>query len=111
MSIKADVQNLLTQLNYPINSATTKQLNDIAQNTPKFYDFAKHLFALNDDLKKFDAIVAMSNTHNYLKLKCDSKIEDEVSQFKTSIHDWAQKYKVSLKQVENKNTFYILGKD
>jgi hypothetical protein len=111
MSIKADIENILIQLNYPQNESTTKQLEDIISNTPNFFDFAKHLFSLNDDLKKYDAVVAMSNTNNYLKLKCNSKLEDEINEFKNKIDNWADKYKVTLKQVENKNTYYILGKN
>jgi hypothetical protein len=111
MSIKADVENILIQLNYPVNESTTKQLEEIVANTPNFFDFAKHLFSLNDDLKKYDSVVAMSNSNSYLKLKCNSKIEDEVKEFKKTIDSWADKYKVSLKQVENKNTYYILGKN
>jgi len=110
MSIKADVENILIQLNYPVNESTTKQLETIIENTPNFFDFAKHIFSLNDELKKFDAVVAMSNSNNYLKLKCDSKIDSEIADFKETIESWANKYKVKLKQVENKNTFYILGK-
>jgi len=111
MSIKADVENLLIQLNYPVNEATTKQLEAISQNTPGFFDFAKHIFSLNDELKKLDAVVAMSNSHNYLKLKCDSKNEEEIKEFTDLIMHWADKYKLTLKQVENKNTYYILGKN
>jgi hypothetical protein len=111
MSIKADVENILIQLNYPVNVSTIKQLEDIIANTPNFYDFAKHIFSLNDDLKKYDATVAMSNSNNYLKLKCDSKNNDEIKEFEKTINLWSTKYKVSLKQVENKNTYYILGKN
>jgi len=111
MSIKADVENILIQLNYPVNESTTKQLEAIIQNTPGFFDFAKHIFSLNDELKKYDAVVALSNTNNYLKLKCNSKLDSEINDFKETIESWANKYKLNLQQVENKNTYYILGKN
>ena len=111
MSIKPDVENILIQLGYPVNEATTKQLQAIIDNTPGFFEFAKHIFSLNDELKKLDAAVAMSNSHNYLKLKCDSKDEAEIEEFKEIIKHWADKYKVELQQVKNKNTYYILGKN
>ena len=111
MSIKPDVENILIQLGYPVNEATTKQLQAIIDNTPGFFEFAKHIFSLNDELKKLDATVAMSNSQNYLKLKCDSKDDAEIAEFKDIINHWADKYKVKLQQVKNKNTYYILGKN
>ncbi len=111
MSIKADIENILIQLNYPVNEATIKQLETIVENTPNFYDFAKHIFSLNDELQKITATVAMSNSKPYLKLKSDSKEAHEIEEFTSIINAWANKYKVELQKVEGKNTYYILGKN
>ena len=111
MSIQANVENLLVQLNYPVNESTTKQLSEISSNTKDFFDFANHIFNLKDELKKVDATVAMSNSKAYLKLKCNSQDPLQVKKFKEIITNWATKYKVELKKVENKNTYYILGKN
>lgn len=110
MSIKANVENILVQLNLPVNESTKKQMEAIANNTKDFFDFAKHIFVLNDELKRLNATVAMSNTHSYLKLKSNSKIKSEIEDFEKIIKAWAKKYKVKLEKVENKNTYYILGK-
>jgi len=109
MSIKADVENILIQLNYPVNDATKAQLERIIQNTPGFEKFAKHIFSLNDELKKIDATVAMSNSKDYLKIKSNSKDENEIQKFEELKDNWANKYKIKLQKVENKNTYYILG--
>jgi hypothetical protein len=109
MSIKADVENILIQLNYPVNDATKAQLERIIQNTPGFDKFAKHIFSLNDELQKIDATVAMSNTKDYLKIKSNSKDQNEIEAFEDIIKHWSQKYKIKLQKVENKNTYYILG--
>lgn len=111
MSINADVENLLIQMDYPVNEATKKQMNAIVNNTPGFFDFAKHIFSLNDELKKMGAIVAMSNSKDYLKLKSDAKEASELEEFTQTINAWAAKYKVDLEKVDNKNTYYILGKN
>ncbi len=111
MSIKPDVENLLIQLGYPVKEATKKQLEAIIENTPGFFDFAKHIFSLQDELTKIGATVAMSNSHNYLKLKSDAKDEAEIQEFEDIIHHWADKYKIKLEKVEGKNTYYILGKN
>ncbi len=110
MSIKADVENILIQLSYPVNEATKKQLEEITTNTPGFFDFAKHIFALNDELRKVGATVAMSNSHSYLKLKSDAEKAAEIDEFLSIIQAWSEKYKVQLERVENKNTYYIIGK-
>ena len=110
MSIKPDVENILIQLDYPVNDTTTKQLENIANNTNGFFDFAKHIFSLNDELKAVDGVVALSNSKDYLKLKCNSKLDSEVAKFEEIINFWADKFKVDLQQVENKNTYYIIGK-
>jgi len=110
MSIKPDIENILIQLDYPVNDATTKQLEAIVNNTNNFYDFAKHIFSLQDELKKVDGIVAMSNSKDYLKIKSNAKDKNEIQEFKEIINKWADKYKVKLEKVENKNTYYIIGK-
>ncbi len=111
MSIKADIENLLVQLNYPVNDSTKKQLEIVVDNTKDFFDFANHIFNLKDELKKVDATVAISNSNPYLKLKCNSKVDFEIEEFNKLIDSWAKKYKVELKKVENKNTYYIIGKN
>ncbi len=111
MSITPDVENILIQLGYPVTDATTSQLKRIIDNTPGFFEFAKHIFSLQDELKVLNATVAMSNSKDYLKLKSDSKEEEEIKAFEELIKAWADKYKVQLEKVEGKNTYYILGKN
>jgi len=110
MSIKANVENLLVQLDYPLNDATKKQLEEISNNTNDFFSFAQHIFNLKDELNKIDATVAMSNSNPYLKIKSNSKDPLEIEKFNEIVNAWATKYKVELQKVENKNTYYILGK-
>ena len=111
MSIKANIENILIQFNYPVNDATTNQLENITKNTNQFFDFAQHLFTLSDDLKAVDAVVALSNSKDYLKLKSNSKIDSEIEKFNEIVDFWANKFKVTLEKVDNKNTYYIIGKN
>jgi hypothetical protein len=110
MSIQANVENLLVQLDYPLNDATKKQLNDITDNTKDFFAFAGHIFNLKDELKRIVATVAMSNSNPYLKIKSNSKTPLEIEEFHEIVNAWATKYKVELQRVKNKNTYYIIGK-
>jgi len=111
MSIKVNIENLLVQLDYPLNDATKKQLKEIIDNTKDFFFFAGHIFNLKDELKRVNATVAMSNSNHYLKIKSNSKVSLEVDEFNEIVNAWATKYKVELQKVANKNTYYILGKN
>ncbi len=109
MSIEVTFENLLIQLGYPVKEATLAQMERIAKNTKDFDKFAKHIISLNDEVKRYGGIVAMSNSKDYLKVKTDSKDPEEIKAFEDIINAWAQKYKIKLQKVEGKNTYYILG--
>ena len=52
----------------------------------------------------------MSNSEEYLKIKCDADINaDNLAAFTELVSRWADKYKLALKKVDNKNTYYIIG--
>jgi hypothetical protein len=110
MNIEITKEAILTQLGYPVNEALLKQLESIIKNTVGFNKFAKHLISLNDHLKHMNAFVALSNSERYFKIKCSEDDSDEIKQeFSQKIVHWAKKYKVELKQLQNKNTYYIIG--
>ncbi len=79
------------------------------KNTKGFEKFAKHIISLNDEVKRYSGIVALSNSQDYLKVKCDSNKSEEVEAFTDIVKRWSDKYKVEVRKVNNKNTHYILG--
>jgi len=110
MNIEITKEAILTQFGYPTNEALLKQLENIINNTVGFNKFAKHLISLNDHLKHMNAFVALSNSENYFKIKCSEDDSNEIKQeFNQEVTHWAEKYKVQLKQLPNKNTYYIIG--
>ena len=109
MNIELTPENLLIQLGYPANDATLAQVRRIIDNTPGFDKFAKHILTLNDEVKRFAGIVALSNSKDYLKVKSDSTQPEEIEAFTDVVKHWSEKYKVALEKVEGKNTYYILG--
>ncbi|WP_292654853.1 hypothetical protein [Nitratifractor sp.] len=109
MNIELTPENLLIQLGYPVKEATLAQLQRIIDNTPGFEKFAKHILTLNDEVKRFAGIVALSNSKDYLKVKTDSTNPEEIEAFNDYVKQWAEKYKVALEKVDGKNTYYILG--
>ena len=110
MHLDLSTEALLVQLGYTKNEQTMKQMNDIIQHTKGFAKFSQHLPAFSDALAVEKAFIAMSNSKPYLKLKCNAdSTADNLSAFTTLVRHWAEKYKLTLEQVERKDTYYILG--
>ena len=102
-------EGLLTQLGYNCDDANLSQLRTIADNTPGFEQIKKHIVALNDHLKNYGGFVAMSNSHPHFKVKIESDEPSAADKALDELNKWAQKYKVALQKVHNKQTYYILG--
>ena len=110
MHINLTQEALLTQLNYPINNHTIEQMKKTFDNTIGFENFSKHLLSLKDNIAHFYGFIAQSNSHDYLKIKCEEdESAENIEAFKEATKAWGKKYKVTLQQVEKKPTFYIIG--
>ena len=110
MQIDVSPEVLLSQLGYSKSDASFKQAEKMMSVTQNFHKFAKHLFSLNDHLKKMNAYVGLSNKTDYLKIKCDENDADEIlEEFHEEVAHWADKYHVELKKLDNKPIYYILG--
>jgi len=103
---------LLAQLGYTKTEQTLNQINDIIANTKGFDKFSQHIPSFGDALAVEKGFIAMSNSEDHLKIKCDEDSSaDNLSAFTALVKHWAEKYKLELKQVENKNTYYIIGQN
>ena len=112
MHLDLTPEALLAQLGYTKTEQTLKQITDIIKNTKNFEKFSQHLPSFNDALAVEKGFVAMSNSENYLKIKCnEDSSADNLSAFTDLVKHWADKYKLELKQVANKNTYYIIGQN
>ncbi len=112
MHIDITPEALLTQFDYPVNELTLAQINKTIANTPGFGHFSRHLLSLKDRLSHYDGIIALSNSHNYFKIKCEeSSTEDTIKTFDEVSKKWAEKYKVTLQKVGKKPTYYIIGQN
>ena len=100
---------MLKQLGYAPNDALLSQLERIVSNTKSFEKIQKHMLDLHEHLKVDDSHVAMSNSEDYFKIKIEAPSSELAAEAIEKINHFADKYKVALKQVEGKNTFYILG--
>ena len=110
MHLELTPEALLVQLGYHETKQTCKQMNAIIANTEGFERFAMHIPSFNDALAVEKGFIAMSNSESYLKIKCNEDISaDNLSAFTTLVLHWAEKYKLNLKQLAHKNTYYLIG--
>ena len=97
MQLDVSAEVILSQLGYSKNDASLQQAEKIINSTSNFDKFSKHIFTLNDHLKKMNAYVALSNKSDYLKIKCDENDSNEIlEEFHNEVSHWADKYNVKL---------------
>lgn len=110
MHIDITPEALLRQFGYQVNNHTLSQIKSAIENTPGFDNFSKHLLSLKDAIAHYDGFIALSNSHSYFKIKCEiDNSQENIKEFSDTLLDWSNKYKVLLKQVDDKPTYYILG--
>ncbi len=110
MHLDLTPEALLVQLGYPKNEHELKKINKIIANTKGFDHFSKHILSFNDALAIEKGFIAMSNSEDYLKIKCyEDPSANNLSAFTELVTHWADKYKVKIKKIDNKNTYYIIG--
>lgn len=110
MHLDLTPEALLTQLGYPNSEHSLDQIKKIIANTVGFENFSQHILSFNDALAVKKGFIAMSNSEDYFKIKCDVDTSaDNLSAFIQQVEHWADKYKIELKKVNNKNTYYIIG--
>ncbi len=102
------VQGLLTQLGYSITPSIEAQMAHVISNTAGFEHIERHLLSLHETLKMHNSFVALSNNKDYFKIKNEAD-GDMLKEVNDIILKWAEKYKVTIEKVPNKNTYYIIG--
>jgi len=109
MHLEVTAEVIISQLDYTKNEHTLQQAQETINNTKGFDKFAKHIISLNDQLKHMGGYVAMSNSHNYFKIKIENYSDEILQEFTVFISHWSQKYNVLLQKVEGKEVYYIIG--
>ncbi|HJE03267.1 hypothetical protein AAX26_00904 [Aliarcobacter thereius] len=110
MQIEISAEVILSQLAYSKNEASLNQAQKTIDNTKNYEKFAKHILTLNDHLKKLNAYVALSNSNDYFKIKCEENDSKEIiDAFHDIVWKWAEKYNVDLERLDKRPVYYILG--
>jgi len=100
---------MLIQLGYTPNTALEEQFKKIVENTVGYEKIEKHIMDLHDHLKVDGSFVAMSNSEDYLKIKIDAQSSELAKEAHEKIERFSEKFKVTLKKLDNKETYYIIG--
>lgn len=100
---------VLNQLGYTPNEALSLQLSQIEEATVGYDKIIKHILDLHDALKTDESYVALSNSNHYFKIKIDATSKVSLEQALNKIEHFREKYKIQLKKVDGKMTYYILG--
>ncbi len=110
MHLEITPEVLISQLGYSHNEQTQKQVEAIIENTNNFSKFSKHIISFNDSLKHMNAFIALSNSENYLKIKCGNSDATEIlKEFHEAVKHFSDKYHVEIKKLDNKEVYYIIG--
>jgi len=110
MHLDLTPEALLVQLGYTKNEQTLEQMNNIIKNTKDFNKFSQHIPSFNDALAVEKGFIAMSNSEDHLKIKCEEDSNaDNLAAFTDLVEHWADKYKLDLHKVDGKSTYYIIG--
>lgn len=100
---------MLTQLGYKPNNALLSQLERIEQNTSGYEKIQKHIMDLHNALKVDGSFVALSNSEDYFKIKVEAPSPELAEEAHEKIQHFSNKFKVNIKKLENKETYYIKG--
>ena len=100
---------VLTKLGYIPSDTLKAQLQKIVENTKGYEKIIKHILDLHDALAVDKSYVAMSNSHDYFKIKIEAQTDEMKEDALEKLERFKEKYKVKLQKVENKDTYYILG--
>ncbi len=103
-------ENVLVALGYNENESIKRQFERIISNTDLSQAELDHVISLNEKLSNIESFVALSNSEDVLKIKCQSNDKAKIKEFNEIVKDWGEKYNLKLKKVDGKETYYILGR-
>lgn len=104
-----DSEAVLKQLGYAPNEALMEQIGRIEANTAGYDKIQKHILDLHEQLKVDDSFVALSNSHDYFKIKIEAPSDERKAEAMERVNHFTDKYKISLVRVPGKDTYYIRG--
>ncbi len=66
---------------------------------------------LNEEIKTMGGYVALSNSEDVFKIKCETSDITALKEFNLAVYNWGQENGFKVKKLDGKEVFYITGKD
>ena len=111
MNLEMTPEVVASQLQLGNTKANIDLVSKAIANTKNFDKFAKHILSLNDKLKHINSYIALSNSHPYFKIKCEIDDKTAIDEFHQIVEHWGSKHHIVLQKVQNKEVYYIIGKE
>ncbi len=113
MHLEITAEVIVSQLEIGKTESSIAQATKAMASTKDFEKFSKHIISLNDKLKHMHGFVSLSNSEPYFKIKCDTTNDSSeiIKEFTQEVQHWSTKYDVELKKVQDKDVYYIIGKN
>ncbi len=105
-----EISLILSHFGYSANDGLTRQVERILSQCDLNDTDLSHLFSLHDKIDKFSGFVAISNSEDVFKIKCQATAPADIRNFNEIVIDWAQKYQLNIRKVAGKETYYLLGR-
>ncbi len=103
-----DKKAFITQLGYDTNEHIIQQMNSILNKNGNITKLFNHLITLHDKLKHINGFVAMSNSEDVLKIKCENNSPQLIKEFHEIVEKFRRIYKINTKKLDNKEVSYIV---
>ena len=104
-----EISLILNKLGYSANDALTEQVKRILSNCDLNDTELSHLLDLHEKIFKFNGFVAISNSEDVFKIKCEGRPSD-IRNFNEIVTNWADKFKLKIRKIDGKETYYLLGR-
>lgn len=105
-----DYEAILVQLGYNENEASIEKIKRVLSKCDLSEKELQHIVELNNKLKPFLSYIMMSNSHDCFKIKYEKSAQNIKNELINIIEEWSKKYKINIKKIEGKETYYIVGK-
>ncbi len=105
-----EISMILSGLGYSANEGLTRQVERILSNCDLADAELSHLLALHAKIDKFSGFVAISNSEDVFKIKCQATAPSDIRNFNEIVKEWAEKYQLNVKKLDGKETYYLLGR-
>lgn len=102
---------VLVSLGYNPNDALKEQVRRCIEDAGLSVPDLDKIAALHEDIQVFKGYVALSNSEDVFKVKCEATDPTMLKDFNITVYNWSQENGFKVKKLDGKEVYYITGKD